>query len=912
MSFIQMNVPLVFWGRRPPSHKIMCICRSEERKGVATGSQSGQICLWDVYRDHQSEKIKLRPRCLLFGGISAIKSLCFVKTFSGDRDRIASLSEKGTVSVWDGKDGACLKYIVIPGSHTGIKALSRTKYSETLLVLYGRYSSIHILDAISLDTLCVLRSSCKPNWNAQISFLISPEKKDHLLSLTVEGVAKMWLLPTRNEMKELGEMSEEKTTNLSIQCPVHMTSSSHGGYSTTLIVCSEVWQIYNTTNGHVKLLMIRAREESVTSWAAGEFIDYQTILVWDKGSGRGYVYRLSARCVPGLSESDDSLDDSNTAGCSLVYTLAPPQATPNSSHLQLAAYMDHTWCCQGDHTGRLYLWNIQRLRQEPPLSHSHVSIPPDAHACVGDSWQPPAQPCGLTDMLYPPSMYTNPPTLTCAVYLAAYGRLVCGQEDGSIAVLSATQAATVLMLQPRKFCRGWPQYCILKGHRNRVNHLLYPSAHSSAYHSDYLLSGGADFTVKLWDLFHGDLIHTFAVHGGGVKNIVTCPPEINPRLQTCVCSIAEDYSVAILSTSERKCLLVAAVHSSPVRDVAWRLRQDFLLVSCTDGKLYVWQIETGSLDRCVEGETAKLVLSGAQDTSSSKTSLSSSTSFPLQVRSLQAGEGDSLIQVLVFDPQSLINRLGKMDNMAEKGVAQPKKQADAFRTWLSARRNFGAGAGPGGVGMDPARRRTSAPAVVFEGGQRRRGGGDQGNTRPETERAREVLGQAVASQNKIEQLQEEAPVTTLNIVRLLLSCLHAWSLDQDLDRDCEEVLGLVRPSRPVSFGLLSKGQCLSLVLPGWNLKPHPTTDDQSNISPMAPKSEETSPPPPYEATPAEESSITSLQRQDSSPSSGFSFDKKYHIRWQLSRSLTTQHLLTMVTLPPSSSLVLICFFTSFP
>ena len=44
--------------------------------------------------------------------------------------------------------------------------------------------------------------------------------------------------------------------------------------------------------------------------------------------------------------------DSTTAGCSLVYTLAPPQATPNSSHLQLAAYMDHTWCCQGDHTGR--------------------------------------------------------------------------------------------------------------------------------------------------------------------------------------------------------------------------------------------------------------------------------------------------------------------------------------------------------------------------------------------------------------------------------------------------------------------------------------------------------------------------------------------------------------------------------
>lgn len=61
---------------------------------------------------------------------------------------------------------------------------------------------------------------------------------------------------------------------------------------------------------------------------------------------------------------------------------------------------------------------------------------------------------------------------------------------------------------------------------------------------------------------------------------------------------------------------------------------------------------------------------------------------------------------------------------------------------------------------------------------------------------------------------QTAPVTTVNIVRLLLSCLHAWSLDEDLDRDCEEILGLVRPCRPVSFGLLSKGQCLSLVLPG--------------------------------------------------------------------------------------------------
>ena len=51
--------------------------------------------------------------------------------------------------------------------------------------------------------------------------------------------------------------------------------------------------------------------------------------------------------------------------------------------------------------------------------------------------------------------------------------------------------------------------------------------------------------------------------------------------------------MTILSLSERKCLLLAGGHSSPVDCVRWRLEEDFLLVSCVDGKLYVWQIETG-------------------------------------------------------------------------------------------------------------------------------------------------------------------------------------------------------------------------------------------------------------------------------------------------------------------------------
>ena len=104
----------------------------------------------------------------------------------------------------------------------------------------------------------------------------------------------------------------------------------------------------------------------------------------------------------------------------------------------------------------------------------------------------------------------------------------------------------------------------------------------------------------------------------------------------------------------------------------------------------------------------------------------------------------------MFDPQSLINRLGKMDHMEDKEGVQPKKQADAFRTWLSARKHFGAGAAVEG-GAAGSSRRYSMPVAVVEAPK------VQGSR--ETERVREVLGKAVASQHKTEQLQEEGTCT---------------------------------------------------------------------------------------------------------------------------------------------------------
>lgn len=66
---------------------------------------------------------------------------------------------------------------------------------------------------------------------------------------------------------------------------------------------------------------------------------------------------------------------------------------------------------------------------------------------------------------------------------------------------------------------------MLLGHRGRVTCLLYPHEEYPRYDREFLVSGGADFSVKLWDIFTGDLLYTFSTHGGEVLRLSCTPPD---------------------------------------------------------------------------------------------------------------------------------------------------------------------------------------------------------------------------------------------------------------------------------------------------------------------------------------------------------------------------------------------------
>lgn len=57
------------------------------------------------------------------------------------------------------------------------------------------------------------------------------------------------------------------------------------------------------------------------------------------------------------------------------------------------------------------------------------------------------------------------------------------------------------------------------------------------------------------------------------------------------------------------------------------------------------------------------------------------------------------------------------------------------------------------------------------------------------------------------------------VAQLLLSCIHSWGLDPNLDNLCKSKLGMLKPQKALSFGLLTRGR-LALMFPGWYLSGH--------------------------------------------------------------------------------------------
>ncbi|XP_015189196.1 PREDICTED: WD repeat-containing protein 7 isoform X6 [Polistes dominula] len=899
-------VPIVLWGRIAPTHCISCVYLSRDQKTLVTGCYDGQICLWQV----DPETLKMTPRCLLVGHTAPIMCLSRASVIK-EQNYIVSSSESGEMCTWDLVDGKCREAVKLNYIHTQMLPYVSAGGEDVRLFCSGNYPEVLVMDPFSLEVLFTLSSQVNPDWISALHVLRPAKRKgrfyvhtnDVVLALTTTGTVKVWtLLGHENRNSEpLYEHESKQIRCLNalamICCPYNQR--------TVLIVCSKYWQIFDAGDFSVLCSITAPRGER---WMAGDFLAADRVILWSD-EGHGYLYKLPANKLKGKALSSSVADNKNfhTAGtehdqpylyCILTQPGDRPLSCPPAMRLVTVQRQNKTlkYLLRGDSEGVVVLWKVPELtaQQLVQISQNDGSTTPTLSPTVKTSltaaWEamkPP--PVGILDQL--DTGDKNGIKLTASIYLPQQSRLVVGREDGSIIIVPATQTVMLQLLHGNhQQFDDWPPHQVLLGHSGRVNCLLYPHGAAPRYDRTHLVSGSVDFAVCLWDLYAGTLIHRFCVHAGEITQLLVPPDNCSPRIQKCICSVASDHSVTLLSLAERKCVVLASRHLFPVVTIKWRPLDDFMIVGCSDGAVYVWQMETGHLDRVLHGIIAEEVLFACDEntiTAAGGTAAGGELGLanpavhffrglrhrnlsairhatqrglhqlqqlhgghgtdhgnqikakgsPLMIQGFRSNPKDPESHILFFDIEALIVQLLS----DEYGTMSPGS--------LEAQ----------GLISASEYQKVAALTQSASPDAHKKIAGDNWNSND------------ASSKNNLKRNGAfSEPNATMEVAQLLLSLLHAWGMDPDLDRVCEGKLGLLRPMVPVSFGVLSKGGYMSLLLPTWQTHLEPASEPATQLEQRLP---------------------VELVRQERLTRA---FTARAH--WELSTTITSNHLLAVVAL----------------
>uniref|UniRef100_A0A4W2BVC6 WD repeat-containing protein 7 n=1 Tax=Bos indicus x Bos taurus TaxID=30522 RepID=A0A4W2BVC6_BOBOX len=852
MAGNSLVLPIVLWGRRAPTHCISAVLLTDDGATVVTGCHDGQICLWDLSVD-----LDVNPRALLFGHTASIT--CLSKACaSSDKQYIVSASESGEMCLWDVNDGRCIEFTKLACTHTGIQfyQFSVGSQREGRLLCHGHYPEILVVDATSLEVLYSLVSKISPDWISSMSIIRSHRtQEDTVVALSVTGILKVWIVTSEiSDLQDTEPIFEEESKPIYCQ---NCQSISFCAFTqrSLLVVCSKYWRVFDA--GDYSLLCSGPSENGQT-WTGGDFVSADKVIIWTE-NGQSYIYRLPASCLPA---SDSFRSDVGKA----VENLIPPVqhslldrtdkelliCPPVTRFFYGCKEYFHKLLIQGDSSGRLNIWNISDTPDKPEGNGGLEMTTSISLQEAFDKLNP--CPAGIIDQLSVIPNSNEPLKVTASVYIPAHGRLVCGREDGSIVIVPATQTAIVQLLQGEHMLRrGWPPHRTLRGHRSKVTCLLYPHQASARYDQRYLISGGVDFSVIIWDIFSGEMKHIFCVHGGEITQLLVPPENCSARVQHCICSVASDHSVGLLSLREKKCIMLASRHLFPIQVIKWRPSDDYLVVGCSDGSVYVWQMDTGALDRCVMGITAVEILNACDEAApaavdslshpainlkqamtrrslaalknmahhklqtlatnllaseaSDKGNLPKYSHNSLMVQAIKTNLTDPDIHVLFFDVEALIIQL-------------LTEEASRPNTTLISPENLQKA--PGSSDKGGSFLTGKRAAVLFQQVKETIKENIKEHLLDDEDEDEEAVRQRREDSDPEYRASKSKPLTlleynlTMDTAKLFMSCLHAWGLNEVLDEVCLDRLGMLKPHCTVSFGLLSRGGHMSLMLPGYN------------------------------------------------------------------------------------------------
>ncbi|KAM6425903.1 WD repeat-containing protein 72 [Liasis olivaceus] len=839
---------VTLWGKQAPPHSITAILITDDQKTIVTGSHEGQVCLWDLLPD-----LQISSKQMLLGHTASVTCLAKARDFE-KQPYVVSATENGEMSIWDITSGLCVENTRLPFRHTAICYYhsSFRMTGEGWLLCCGQYNDILIIDAITLVVLHTLTSSSSSDWISCMCLVHSLRiQEDSLLAVSAAGDLKVWDLSSSvSRIQEKHSVYERESQSLDCTLCNAIRFCTYTE-RLLLVVFSTCWKVYDYCDF---CLLWTEFSPSSRSLAGGEILAAHRLIIWTE-DGHGYIYQL---LNSGLSRSIQL-----SKGRALKETVYPvllcsTDVEDNESFSYIMGFMNerkepfYKILYSGQASGRITLWHVPDVPVST-LDGSPKGIPVAASRTLQDDFNVHSQIAeGTPDRLWGA-------TITVSVYISSLEELVCGCEDGRIITVPALHAAKARLLGDSPLWKGAPAAAAPRvlggpGGSSVTALLVLPGRPAPCW----LLSGSRDSCVVWWDLFSGEALHRFALDAGPVARLLLSPDRCRRNGHRLVCCVCGDHSVVLLHVQERACLLRARKHLFPVTALRWHPAENLLIVGCENDSIYVWDIETGSLERHESGEMARAILASCEDASLTVVDplcaaleedahrekglggqLSSSSasgnfscnrlthpsrSFHLQLTTLCWAQGPFAIwplkttwesinvNVFLFDLEKLVELLCssqvnglKSSNSFNTFDALKRARSATEKRTLMLKRNRTSGSlspvdGQARVASEEQdfRERRAVGALEQRGGIRRH-------------------KKAKSSKNPKRQPSGKTSVAAaMEAAQLLLSCFFPWGVNRELDGLCVQHLGILRLFSPVSFGLLSKDSYLTLMLPRWS------------------------------------------------------------------------------------------------
>uniref|UniRef100_A0A0R3RSS2 WD_REPEATS_REGION domain-containing protein n=1 Tax=Elaeophora elaphi TaxID=1147741 RepID=A0A0R3RSS2_9BILA len=770
-----LAVAVALWGRKPPEHHINCLQCFKNGAVVITGADDGTLVLWEICDGN------LQAQMMLLGHEAPITALSATDT-TQNLTRFVSASADGQLTLWDSTDGRSIDNTFMAHVHRKIVPYHLTSGSFRLCGLYciGDYAEVVVIDPQDMNVLFTLNSRVEPDWIAAFTIINHPSKQDAVLGMTTYGMVKVWILSDLDKKVGLKELpiyeTESRNVEINEVCSISWHPSSP---SIFLVFNSGSWQVFQLAD--LNRLVLYFSEEQICD---GKLLsDERSAIACADGSV--YIYQLPRSLLSYGSGSKAEMEGHNDPTLLMILqSKAPPNL--RSAHVVFCMSAPHLiW--RGDSESNITLWELDEILQTQ--SKQVIFEQPKLETSMRCQWN------SLENS--PPCIYDGEDgcEITATHYVSSQGRLLIGRGDGAIILMYGCDAISKQLLTKSEElnCRH------LYGHTAAVTCFLYPHEEHPRYDQQILLSGSSDFSVIIWNLNTGSKLYRFCVQGGPILRMLIPPETCNPRVLHTICSVAGDNSAALLSLKENKCLLLASRQLFPIVDVKWRPLDNFLLLKCEDETVYVWQMDTASLERIVNGQMAEEILVACSE-QVGVAEIDDEAGASQAVQMFRALRNKNILVACFLMKQIAIgNRDGKVASTAEKVLELPPP-----------------------MNIQAMTKAPNSPHLIYFNVDSLIAGLlvlenelSSGENVENKSLSTILMGkQQSDSRSTVAKISWQTGSNLhLDVAKLCMSLLYAWTLDADLDEVCLKKLRLVKPSVPLSFGVESRQGHLVVYMP---------------------------------------------------------------------------------------------------